>query len=401
MASPTLTNTKILYYGLQASYDALATKDSDVLYFCTDSKKIYKGTIEMTESIIVAATKPETGIVTGKLYVISATGTVEFYDGTNWHVVSYPILMSTAGIDENATDVEVPSAKAVYDYVQSIVAGDSVVTAVEASTTPGAISVTVGDDEPVDVLVHGAVTTPSYDAATRTFTFPIADDAQHPVVVELGTDIFIDPDANNRYENGNLYLYLNDGSATTDPTELVIPVTALVTDYFGDDTASISVDVNNTTHKVTASVRIRPDEAGTFENLVKVSSVTGSEGIYVDAAPVRANAAAIETLNGADTVTGSVAYAVKQLADGAVAANTAAITTLNGNASVTGSVDQKVKALADGAVATNTAAIATLNADSSTTGSVAYAIKQLEDSKVDVNAANIAVLATAQSWGTF
>lgn len=371
MAEATISNTKILYYGLQANYDAIQNKDSSILYFCTDSKKIFKGDVEMTEHIISVATKPTTGIVTGKLYVISGSGTVEFYDGTNWHVVSYPILTSSTGIDENSTDAEVASGKAVYDYVQSIIAGDSVVTDVSASSTEGYISVTVGDDPAVDVPVHGVVTTPTYDATTRTFTFPISDGED--VEVELGTDIFIDPEANNRYEDGYLYLYLNDGSYHSGhQTELKIPVTSLVTDYFGDDTASISVDVDNTTHKVTANVRIRPDSSVTgseFENLVKVSSVTGAEGIYVDAAPVRANTAAIDLLNGNDSTTGSVAYAVKQLADGAVATNTAAITTLNG--------------------------------DSSTTGSVAYAIKQLEDSKVDVNAANIAVLSTAQSWGTF
>ena len=51
----------------------------------------------------------------------------------------------------------------------------------------------------------------------------------------IGKDIFIDSAAPNRYENGNIYLYLNDGTTTAEDTEIVIPVTALVTDYFGDD----------------------------------------------------------------------------------------------------------------------------------------------------------------------
>ena len=37
MATKTYPN--ILKYGLQASYDALGVKDSNVLYFCTDTKK--------------------------------------------------------------------------------------------------------------------------------------------------------------------------------------------------------------------------------------------------------------------------------------------------------------------------------------------------------------------------
>ena len=451
MANPTIDNSKILYYGLQAAYDALETKDSDILYFCTDSKKIFKGSVEMTEQVRFAATKSGVASpVSGKLYIFADTGTVEVYNGSAWTVVSYPILKSIAGgeagITASSTDVQVPSAKAVYDYVQGIIGGDDVVTNVTADTDAATIVVTKGDGSTSDVVVPGVVTTPSYDAETRTFTFPISDDAEHPVVIELGKDIFIDPDANNRYENGNIYLYLNDGTSTTNPTELVIPVTALVTDYFGDDTNTISVNVDNTTHKVTADVRVRPDGDG-FNNLIKVSSTTGAVGLYFDRTQLDLNTSAIETLNGADSVTGSVAYAVKQLADGAVATNTAAIGVLNGDASTTGSVAHAVKELADGAVAANTAAIATntaaietLNGADSVTGSVAHAVKELadgavatnaaaiatlngdstvtgsvdqkvkvvsdavaalENNKVDVNAANIQVLATAQGWGTF
>lgn len=64
------------------------------------------------------------------------------------------------------------------------------------------------------------------------------------------------------------------------------------------------------------------------------------------------NVAAISKLNGADTEEGSVAYAVKGLADGAVKTNTDAITTLNGADSVEGSVDYKIKAYKDSIVYT-------------------------------------------------
>ena len=461
----TLSNVKILYYGTQADYDLLESKDPLKLYFCTDSKKIWKGDIEMTEQVRFAATKAGiTAPVAGKLYIIADTGTVEVYNGSTWTVVSYPIVQSTSssGISNASTNTEVPSAKAVYDYVQSIVAGDSVVTNVEVSSTAGSIDVTIGDGEPVAVPVYGAVVSPSYTSATRTITLPVvqSDGTTQDFEIELGKDIFIDPDANNRYENGNIYIYLNDGEGTSKPpTEIVIPVTALVTDYFGDDTTSVSVDVDNLTHKVTAEVIRRPDDAN-FTNLLKVSSTTGAVGLYVDRTQIDANAAAIEILNGADSVTGSVAQQVKALADGAVATNTAAIGVLNGDATVTGSVDQKVKALADGAVATNTAAIGVLNGDATVTGSVAQQVKAASDALdarvtanedaievlngdatvtgsvaqqvkvvqddvdilngdatvtgsvaqqiaslkttyVDVNASNIEVLAAAQGWGTF
>lgn len=266
---------KILRSGTQANYNALATKDTNVLYFCTDTGKLYKGSVDFTDSIIKAASKPASPIQ-GKVYVLADTSTVEFYDGTNWAVISYP---KATAVNASSDDNHVATAKAVYDAIQAAISGDGVVNAVEASTTEGNISVTT-DGTTSDVVVHGVVTTPSYEASTRTFTFPVSDG--NDVVVELGTDIFIDPDANNRYENGNIYLYLNDGSATEDPTEIVIPVTALITDYFGDDTDSISVSIDNTTHKVTADAVVRPDVAGTFTNALKLSTTAGSKGLYVD-----------------------------------------------------------------------------------------------------------------------
>ncbi len=114
------------------------------------------------------------------------------------------------------------------------------------------------------------------------------------------------------------------------------------------------------------------------------------------------NAGAIATLNGDADTEGSVAYAVKQLADGAVAdnasaiaTNTTAIETLNGGADTEGSVAYAVKQLADGAVADNTSAIETLNGGADTEGSVAYAVKQLADGAVADNTSAIATNTSA------
>ena len=117
MATKTYPN--ILKYGLQASYDALGSKDSNVLYFCTDTKKIYKGDIDFTDSVVLAATKPATSIIAGKLYVIADTGTVEVYSGGAWHVVSYPVATTISAASD---DVHVATAKAVYDYVDDAIA---------------------------------------------------------------------------------------------------------------------------------------------------------------------------------------------------------------------------------------------------------------------------------------
>ncbi len=406
----TMTYPKIFMHGVQANYDALQKKDANVLYFCTDTKKIYKGDIDFTDSVIIAAKKPETNIVTGKLYVLADTGTVEVYAGGAWHVVSYPVATE---ITAAADDVHVATAKAVWDAVQAAVSGDGVVNAVETSTVEGAVKVTT-NGKATDVKVHGVVTTPTYDATTRKFTFPVSDG--NPVVVELGKDIFIDKTGNNRYENGNLYIYLNDGTGAGDATELVIPVTGLVTDYFGDDTATIQVDVDASTHKVTARAILKADSE-TFTNALK----SDDGGLYVDLsayttktyvdgeinrvegtadaakAQAEANKTAIGVLNGDAATDGSVAKAVKDAVDAldktvtqAAGADGLALEVVEENGllkSVKGSIKAGTYDAAGAAKAVQ--------------GETTKTVKELEDAATE-DAANLAALAEATTvWGTF
>jgi hypothetical protein len=101
---------------------------------------------------------------------------------------------------------------------------------------------------------------------------------------------------------------------------------------------------------------------------------------------------AITTLNGENTVTGSVAKAVKDLNDTLapkITANENAITKLNADSTTVGSVDYKVNAAVTTInnttaglrtdVDNNTSAITTLTGDSSTAGSVAKQVKDASD----------------------
>ena len=406
----TMTYPKIFMHGVQANYDALQKKDANVLYFCTDTKKIYKGDIDFTDSVIIAAKKPETNIVTGKLYVLADTGTVEVYAGGAWHVVSYPVATEISAASD---DTHVATAKAVWDAVQAAISGDGVVNAVEASTVEGAVKVTT-NGKATDVKVHGVVTTPTYDASTRKFTFPVADG--NPVVVELGKDIFIDKTANNRYEGGNLYIYLNDGTGAGDATELVIPVTGLVTDYFGDDTATIQVDVDASTHKVTARAILKADSE-TFTNALK----SDDGGLYVDLSAYTTKV----YVDGEVKRVESTADAAKKQAE----ANKTAIGVLNGDAATVGSVAKTVKDAVDALDKTvtqeagadglalevvqengllksvkgfiNDGTYDAAGAAKAVQGETTKTVKELEDAATE-DVANLAALAEATTvWGTF
>lgn len=413
---------KILYTGTQAAYDAIASKDANVLYWTSDTNKIYKGAVDFSKSVEAVASQP-TSPAAGRLYLCADTGKAQFYTGSEWKTVNLPEV--TSFTDENADNLHVATTAAIKTYVEGKIGTSAdVVKSVDATAgKAGTITVTQADDSSKEVTVHdvfkgiadktvgdaatpatftltdtdgdttdytvkgvatslaagataakvtlskssgaaddvtvpgvmtaiaagstaatvattlstgtadaitvpgvmtgiaagsddaeiaitlstgtaenitvpGVVTDLTWDAQTRTITVTESDGSTGEI--EIGKDIFIDPNADNRYEGGYIYIYLNDGTESKDPTELKIPVTGLVTDYFGDDTDSIEVDVDSNTHKVTASAILRADKAATesdpgFKNALKVSSTEGDKGLYVDLAPVEESIDALAT----------------------------------------------------------------------------------------------------------
>lgn len=239
------TYTQILNYGTQAAYDALQTKNPDLLYFCSDTGKLYKGSVDYTNNLVVAATKPEAPIA-GKIYFLSDTNTVEVYVNGNWKVVSYPIATT---VDIDSDDMHVASAKAVYDAimaaVEDVTSASNTVSAVEAGTEAGTFKVTKGDGTSETVSLTGVVTTPTWDATSRKLTIPVV--GGDTLEVNIGKDIYIDSTAANGYnaETGNIDLYLNDGSDNAEPTLISIPASALIDVYTGTTSNGTNVTVGD------------------------------------------------------------------------------------------------------------------------------------------------------------
>ena len=174
--------------------------------------------------------------------------------------------------------------------------------------------------------------------------------------------------------------------------EKYIDATELTTAQSEQNTA-IETAYKAADKKITDSIGTVPADKTVVGMIAEAQTAATYDDTTVKA-DIAKNAGAIATLNGNDQTEGSVAYQVKELADGAVATNTTAIATLNGDAQTAGSVAYQVKALADGAVATNTAAIETLNGDAQTAGSVA---KSIADAFTQ---ANLSQFATTEAMET-
>lgn len=210
--------------------------------------------------------KKKIGGVLYDLLVKTSAGQVEYEDGT---VASKLAEALSAIAVLNGSD-EGSVAKQIKDATAGLANASDVVSAIVASATSGAITITKGGATS-DVTLKGVVTVPTYDADSRTLTMPYVDTdgTSKSVVMALGKDMVV---KSGIYDTSSkkIILTLTDGSTVE------IPASALVDVYTGETTNSISVSVSSD-NKISADVRVSAKTG----NTVQVITDEGEEGIYV------------------------------------------------------------------------------------------------------------------------
>lgn len=106
------------YKKTQAQYDALATYVQDGIYFISDSKVIYLNGVRYGTNITTVTEFPATGLV-GIIYVNSDTLEQRIYSNNAWITIAPP---KNKTITSSSTDSQIPTSKAVYDYVVNSIA---------------------------------------------------------------------------------------------------------------------------------------------------------------------------------------------------------------------------------------------------------------------------------------
>lgn len=373
------TYNKILLAGLQSKYNALETKDPNVLYFCTDTGKIYKGEIDFTSAVTLAASESTvTTPIAGRVYIFADTSAVKAYISGAWKTIALP---AATEINESSDDNYVATAKAVYDAIhtalESVATSADSIKSISAAEVAASLTITKGDNTSETVEVKGVVTTPTWDPATRKLTLPVSGGTS--VEVNIGKDIFIDATADNKYnpETGNIEIYLNDTNEDTQATKIEIPASALIDVYEGEKstTADVSVTEDN---KIKVDIILDPDTNNAL--------VVGDNGLKVDLSVY----AKTEVVNAQISAVQTIAEGAKSTAD----ANKTDIEILKGDVTTEGSVAKAVadaKALLEQADINISARVTALEDASSTT-----------NTNIQANTDNIAALATATTeWGTF
>lgn len=111
---------KLVYKG---NFENLpATREANSFYLCEDTRELYFGANLYTEAVRFYTGDKPTTPAQGVLYVSEATGAGDVWNGTAWKSVFTGIVKKTVAtaIGAAASDDEVPTAKAVKDYVAGI-----------------------------------------------------------------------------------------------------------------------------------------------------------------------------------------------------------------------------------------------------------------------------------------
>lgn len=266
---------------LLAKYNALATKDADTLYFVEDAKKIYKGTVDVTEAIKVVAAfdeVPGADIVEGKLYFNATTFEVRVKNGNAWATMLPGTI--TAGDDfkdENGDKLATIAATKAFimKEINAITGGTAFVTGLEWKD--GKLFVDNNDGEPDPIVFEGVAHDPTYDAATLKLTIPVY--GKEDVVINIPKDNFVrsgryekDYDLGDGTTGPAIVLVVNDGTGAAG-SEVVIPAASLVDIYKGGNTNSAKVTISED-NVVVAEVVVDPKAGNAI--------IAGEAGLYVD-----------------------------------------------------------------------------------------------------------------------
>ena len=297
----------------QAGWAALATKDADTLYLFNDTNQIYFGDQRYGGAIEFVTEVPATGEL-NTIYVVN-NGEGGVYAGTGISAVCIAKPTATT-ISADSTNDNVAGAKAVYDYVTSMVGTGT----------------------------NGLAKKPTYETETRTITIPVVGDED--VVINLGKDLVVE-NGTLVEEEGKQYLQLT----LTSGDVVKIDVNTLVDIYTGGSTSSATVAISED-NVITVAVKVSATEGNIL--------VVNEDGLFVPAA-----VPGEETLSGTANVIPSSAAVktyVDALANGAVKTNTESIAAINNtDTGILAQAKAYTDELANGAVATNTAAIEAIN----------------------------------------
>ena len=144
----------------------------------------------------------------GVVYVRTSDFTLHVFNGTSYIQLNKTTVTEIPAA--NASDDNVPTTKAVADYVDAKiegVVGSKGVFVTDVTYNDGVLSVAKGGD-PVATTLTGVVHAPTYDASTRTIKLPVFGGDE--LTIALGKDLVVTSGTYNA-EDKNIELTITSG----------------------------------------------------------------------------------------------------------------------------------------------------------------------------------------------
>ena len=261
-----------------SSYNGLAAKDANTLYFVIDAKRIYKGANDVTSNIEVVTAfdpaEPAAGTISlanafeGKLYLNAATFEMRIKNGSAWSVLSPGYLTTGGNWAQADNDGKLGTIGVIKTIIGQAIAAAKPEVTFESST--GVLK--VGDSS---ARLVGVINSVVYDPNQLQLVVKSISESGEPTsqTISLPKDNFV---RSGRYEASYdlpeggkgpaIVLVVNDGAGAD--KEVVIPA-SLVDVYTGGKSDNIQVSVSEG-NVITASAIIDPAEGNAL-----VSSATG------------------------------------------------------------------------------------------------------------------------------
>lgn len=253
------------YYGTKANYNQLQTKSADTLYFITDTLQLYKGVDEYTKQMEFVSQLPINGAARqGILYILSSDFSAYRFTGSAYQKLFLGYV--TAIPDVQPTDDNVPTTKAVADYVNAKIAEVTGVTdgyVENVSYSNGNLTV-VKNGSGTTTQLTGVAHNCTYDAQTQTLTIPMFGSDQ-ALTINFSQLSAISGGQYNS-ETKEIELTLGNGNTVN------IPVGSLIDIYTGLATSTATTTVSQD-NKISVQVKVQ----ATANNAITVEE----DGIYV------------------------------------------------------------------------------------------------------------------------
>lgn len=275
--------------GTQALYNAIVTKDPDSLYFISDTQRIYKGDVDVTQSVIPVLNFPATGVA-GKLYIHKSTLETRIFEDGAWLTVDPGFVKTLEDLENAANGGKVATIDAFKAYVDK--AMDARVAALfddagfdDVNGNLG-FHRTGGDTSDLRLIqLTGVAHGPSYDATNLRITIP--QYGKDDLVIDLPkdnflTDAYFDKDYDFKDGTTGPAIVLVVKAEGQETKELAIPASAMANDYTAGKTDTIQVTID-ADHKIKARVIIDANTAdGTLMIWDGVGKKMGTIGVKIN-----------------------------------------------------------------------------------------------------------------------